>query len=124
MTVRNRWSDCPSLGRKSAKAGPWKNARSGPAGGRGIRFSTAPCTTTIVIRSPHCAHTARPCSKAGRAAGLSLVLCREFDEGLMAIGMEACVRATKAEGAGIARMMQDPKDVRMLELIPHDVVFV
>jgi FixJ family two-component response regulator len=43
----------------------------------------------------------------------SPLLGREFDEGLMAIGMEAYVRATKAEGAGIARMMQDPKDARM-----------
>ena len=51
-------------------------------------------------------------------------LGRDFDEGLMAVGMEACVRATKAEGAGIARMMQDPKYTRMLELIPHDVAFV
>ncbi len=42
----------------------------------------------------------------------------------MAIGMEAYVRATEAEGAGIARMMQDPKDTGMLELIPHDVAFV
>jgi hypothetical protein len=54
----------------------------------------------------------------------SPLLGRDFDEGLMAVGMEACVRATKAEGAGIARMMQDPKDTRMLELIPHDVAFV
>jgi hypothetical protein len=54
----------------------------------------------------------------------SPLLGREFDEGLMAVGMEAYVRATKAEGAGIARMMQDPKDTGMLELIPHDVAFV
>ena len=54
----------------------------------------------------------------------SPLLGRDFDEGLMAVGMEACVRATKAEGAGIARMMQDPKDTGMLELIPHDVAFV
>jgi hypothetical protein len=46
------------------------------------------------------------------------------DEGLTAVGMEACVRATKAEGTGIARMLQDPKDTGMLELIPHDVAFV
>src|SRR5580692_1949757 len=53
----------------------------------------------------------------------SPLLGREFDEGLMAVGMEAYVRATKAEGA-TARMMQDPKDTGMLELIPHDVAFV
>src|ERR1700751_5777078 len=49
----------------------------------------------------------------------SPLLGRDFDEGLMAVGMEAYVRATKAEGAGIARMMQDPKETGMLELIPH-----
>jgi hypothetical protein len=54
----------------------------------------------------------------------SPLLGRDFDEGLMAVGMEACMRATKAEGTGIARMMQDPKDTRMPELIPHDVAFV
>ena len=54
----------------------------------------------------------------------SPLLGREFDEGLMAVGMEAYVRATEAEGAGIARMMQDPKDTGMLELISHDVAFV
>jgi hypothetical protein len=54
----------------------------------------------------------------------SPLLGREFDEGLMAVGMEAYVRATKAEGASIAQMMQDPKDTGMLELIPHDVAFV
>ena len=54
----------------------------------------------------------------------SPLLGREFDEGLVAVGMEAYVRATKAEGAGIARMMQDPKDTRMLQLIPHNVAFV
>ena len=54
----------------------------------------------------------------------SPLLGRDFDEGSMAVGMEACVRATKAEGADIARMMQDPKDTGMLELIPHDVAFV
>ena len=47
----------------------------------------------------------------------SPLLGRDFDEGLMAVGMEA-------EGTGIARMMQDPKDTRMPELIPHDVAFV
>src|SRR5580704_4119459 len=54
----------------------------------------------------------------------SPLLGREFDEGLMAVGMEAYMRATEAVGAGIARMMQDPKDTRMLELIPHDVAIV
>src|ERR1700756_2701950 len=35
----------------------------------------------------------------------SPLLGLQFDEGLMAIGMEAYMRATKAEGARIARMM-------------------
>src|SRR5215471_17282592 len=54
----------------------------------------------------------------------SPLLGRQFDEGLMAVGMEARMCATKAEGAGIARMMQYPKDTRMLQLTPHDVAFV
>src|SRR5215469_9342344 len=43
----------------------------------------------------------------------SPLLGRQFDEGVMAVRTEACVGATKTEGAGIARMMQDPKDTRM-----------
>jgi len=33
------------------------------------------------------------------------LLGRQFDEGLVAIGTQACMRATKAERAGVARMM-------------------
>jgi hypothetical protein len=54
---------------------------------------------------------------------LVVIPVRNYEFATHTVRMEACVRATKAEGAGIARMMQDPKDTGMLELIPHDVAF-
>src|SRR5262245_42134067 len=40
------------------------------------------------------------------------------------IGMLASARAPKAEGTGVARVMQDPERSRMLELVPGYITFV